>query len=150
MTRFSDAPFSLKYMDGVSSSIEVVGASAIFVQWEAISFVLPESGGDEFPPAEMGAASRGFSLPGTSIGKYYCRCKVLEWKENFYARCPYRKGGENGIFTSNRFLLHLPSYSAYLFWTRDEYLKFFLDRSYPFWRDLFPQINESMEHFMGN
>ncbi|MBL3563044.1 hypothetical protein [Rhodovulum sulfidophilum] len=150
LTRFPDAPFSLKDMDGASSSVEVVGASAIFVQWETISFALPKSEGDKFPPVEMGSASRGFALPGTSVGKYSCRWKVLEWKDSFYARRPYRKRGENSIFTSNIFPLHLPPYSGYLFRTRDEYIKFFPDRSYLFWQDLFPQINESLEHFMDN
>lgn len=150
MQRTTAKPFSLADLSRTSCSVEVLSSSFIFVEWEKLSFSFPGDAEDALKPSEMGSASRVFKLPGHTAGKYFCKWRVVEWHNNFYSRCPFRKDGDKHIFTNNRFLLHLPPYTGYLFWTYEEYLSVFPDKSYPFWQGLFPQLNNSLEHFMDN
>ncbi|MFP3385904.1 hypothetical protein [Tritonibacter sp. SIMBA_163] len=150
MHRTTATPFSLADLSEASCDVEVVSGSFVIIQWDKLSFSFPGDSNDSFPPIEMGSASAGFSMPGHTAGKYNCKWQVREWHNNFYNRCPFRKGGDNNIFTTNRFLLYLPPYTGYLFWTFEDYLEVFPDKSYPFWQGIFPQLNQSMEHFMDN
>ena len=150
MTRTTNTPFSLADLRGYPTRVEVVATSFVFVEFETLSFQFPRADEDNLQPSEMGGGEAGFSLPGSTVGIYQCKWQVRGWKNNFYLRCPFKHGGEKNVFTTNRFLHYLPPYTGYLYWTYDEYLAAYPDKSYPYWQGLFPQLNQSLEHFMDN
>ncbi|ABD55935.1 hypothetical protein [Jannaschia sp. CCS1] len=150
MTRTTRNPFSLDDLDGAQTQVEVLSSSFVVFQMMSLEFSFPGDEADGLQPATMGSAEMNLSLPGTTAGTYSCTWRVESWTNNFYSRCPFRKGGEQHRFTTNRFLHYLPPYTGYLFATREEYLQYFPDQSYPYWQDLFPQLNESAVHFLDN
>lgn len=150
MTRTTRNPFSLDDLDGSSTKVEVVSSSLVLFQVMSLEFSFPGDVEDGLIPVNMGSSEVNLSVPGHSVGVYNCKWRVVSWENNFRNRCPFRKGGENHIFTNNRFLHYLPPYTGYLFATRKEYLKHFPNGDYPFWQDIFPQLNESVVHFLEN
>lgn len=148
MTRTTVNAFSLAELQGSRSRVEVVSSSFVVFQMVDLEFSFP---GDEemgLLPVGMGSGEANLSMPGTTAGSYACTWEVRSWTNNFYNRCPFRKGGENHVFTNNGFLHFLPPYTGYLYRTREDYEAVHPEGDYPFWQDLFPQLNESMEHFM--
>jgi hypothetical protein len=150
MTRWTRNAFSLSDLSKTETEVNIVSGSVVIFEMMSIDFHLPGDESEGFTPTKMSSAESGLSTPGLTYGKYNCKWQIRSWKDNFYSRCPYRKGGDRGRFTGNRFLHYLPPYTGYLYRTREDYLRAFPQKDYPFWQDLFPQLNESVEHFMGD
>lgn len=150
ITRWTKNAFSLEDLSKSKTSVEVVSNSFVIFEMMSFDFHLPGDESDGLQPVNMGSAETSLSMPGSTVGKYSCGWQIRSWKDNFYSRCPYRKGGDRGRFTDNRFLHYLPPYTGYLYRTREDYIRAYPKQDYPFWQDLFPQLNESAEHFMNN
>ncbi|WP_193743440.1 hypothetical protein [Tateyamaria sp. ANG-S1] len=150
MTRYTRTPFSLADLDGAQTEVEVVSSSFVLFQMISMEFSFPTDEQDGLSAVNMGSAEANLSMPGHTAGRYNCRWRIEHWYNNFYSRCPFRKDGDQHRFSSNRFLHYLPPFTGYLFRTRREYLKHFPEQSYPYWQDIFPQLNESAEHFLDN
>jgi hypothetical protein len=150
ITRWTANSFSLSDLSNSSTTVEVVSSSFVVIEMMSLDFNFPGDRENGLRATNMGSAEAAISLPGSTVGKYNCKWEIRSWKNNFYARCPFRKDGDRARFTENRFLHYLPPYSGYLYRTREDYLRAYPKEDYPFWQDLFPQLNESVEHFMNS